>query len=315
MKTTNRHTLKILRSGDPKTQFGHWEPEEILIRIGPPRRLLSSSSKIQKSEGVGVLSRVLYLTPGIFCPAATKGCRAACLGHTSGRMHFQTHANARDARAALYVTDPVLFMKRLRAELTLLETDALQAGLTPAVRLNGSSDLAWERRHPQLFVDFPGIQFYDYTKILARSLNFLDCTFPQNYQLTYSVDARTRRHAKDLLRRGGNVAAVFAPELPHMWWEAPVIDGDLHDARFLDREGVVVGLRAKGLARVDTTDFVVRLCPNCGPSASQLTLTFETVDTHRRTLHECRLCGFELPAKWKATQDRTLQRQIKSKAA
>jgi hypothetical protein len=36
----------------------------------------------------------------------------------------------------------------------------------------------------------------------------------------------------------------------------PVINGDETDLRFLDAKGVIVGLRAKGKARKDTTGFV-----------------------------------------------------------
>lgn len=300
MKTNQNSKLKVLPSGDPKSNFQRCSPAEIIQQFGPPRRILSSSTKILKSKVVGILTRVLYFSPGVFCPRATKGCRSACLGHTSGRMHFQTHANARDARTALYLTSPDLFLKRLRAELTLLESDALQYGLQPAVRLNGASDLAWETLHPELFADFPDVQFYDYTKLHYRMLDFLACTFPHNYHLTFSVDARTTEPAIELLRNGGTVAAVFSPELPESRWGFHVVDGDLHDARFLDRQGVIVGLRAKGLARVDTTGFTIRPCPRCGHHEAQLTLRSATTDSHRRTLHECRECGFQLTAKWKA---------------
>jgi hypothetical protein len=37
----------------------------------------------------------------------------------------------------------------------------------------------------------------------------------------------------------------------------PVINGDADDLRFLDPVGVFVGLKAKGLAKKDTTGFVI----------------------------------------------------------
>lgn len=299
MNNKQSHNLRILASGDPNTHLHRLTPAQILDRFGPPRRLLSTSSKIEKSQSVGVLTRVLYLTPGVFCPLATDGCRRACLGHTSGRMQFHTHAQARDTRTALFLENQDLFMKKLRAELTLLEADALQDGFTPAVRLNGSSDLAWERLYPELFAEFSTMQFYDYTKLYARVLAFLDCTFPANYHLTFSVDAHTTSKAIDLVRRGGTVAAVYWPSIPESWWDCPVIDGDKHDARFLDPTGVVVALRAKGLARVDLSGFTIRLCPRCGPDVPQLEQTSYTLDSHHRTLHRCGSCGFEVAAKWK----------------
>lgn len=302
-----KNTLRLLPSGDPRTQFHHASAAQILAESHPPRRLLSTSAKLDKCESVGVLARVLYLTPGVFCPAATDGCRRACLGHTSGRMQFLTHAVARDARTALYLDDPELFIKRLRAELTLLETDALQYRMQPAVRLNGSSDLRWERLHPQLFSDFPDLQFFDYTKLTIRISRFLLGELPSNYHLTLSVDAHMRKQATDILQRDGTVAAVFWPELPKTWWNFPVIDGDRHDARFLDPAGVIVGLRAKGLARVDTTGFTIRPCQGCGPKAPALELERVLEDTHRRTFHRCPKCKLTLSSSWKLHRPITVQ--------
>ena len=45
--------------------------------------------------------------------------------------------------------------------------------------------------------------------------------------------------------------------LPGTWHGFPVIDGDLHDCRFLDPKGVVVGLRAKGGGKGSQSPFVV----------------------------------------------------------
>ena len=50
---------------------------------------------------------------------------------------------------------------------------------------------------------------------------------------------------------------VFRNELPTHWNGFPVINGDENDLRFLDPKGVVVGLKAKGKAKTDTTGFVV----------------------------------------------------------
>jgi len=294
----SKNTLKVFESGDPRTRFHYQSSSEILTELPAPWRLLSSSAKVNKCESVGVLARVLYFTPGIFCPAATSGCLQSCLGHTSGRMPFQTHTEARDARAALFLEQPQLFLRRLRAELTLLETDALQHGLQPAVRLNGTSDLSWERLCPELFVDHANLQFFDYTKLYRRMLDFLECTFPANYHLTFSGDAKNTNRAIDVLNRGGTVAAVFWPELPETWWGFPVINGDAHDARFLDPAGVVVGLKAKGIARVDTHGFTIRSCRQCGPTADAMQLIHYDENTHRTTVHQCRRCKATITARW-----------------
>jgi hypothetical protein len=54
------------------------------------------------------------------------------------------------------------------------------------------------------------------------------------------------------------VAVVFEKELPKVSLFREVIDGDIHDLRFLDKQGVIVGLKAKGKAFNDSTGFVVR---------------------------------------------------------
>jgi len=300
---------KVLRSGDPKTRFHNASASEILKELSPPRQLLSSSAKLDKCEAVGVLARVLYLTPGTFCPSATRGCLETCLGHSSGRMGFSTHTAARDARTALYLERPIVFAKRLRAELTLLEAEALQYGLKPAVRLNGTSDLFWERLDPDLFAEFPEIQFYDYTKINQRMLDFLDGVFPANYHLTFSADGSSSNQASYVITRGGNVAVVFWPHLPKTWWDFRVIDGETHDARFLDPAGVIVGLKAKGLARVDVYGFTVRPCRECGPRAKAMELISCTEGTHRETVHQCKSCKATISARWALFKASTSRRR------
>ena len=56
------------------------------------------------------------------------------------------------------------------------------------------------------------------------------------------------------------MAVVFCETLPKTWNGFQVIDGDKHDARFLDEPGTVVGLLAKGRpAKTDDRGFVVRI--------------------------------------------------------
>ncbi len=257
--TNAKPTLPILRSGDPKTAWGKLSAAEILQNHGLPKFLLGSSKKTEKSRCIGILAKVLFFTPGVFCSHATQGCLAACLGHSSGRMQMPTHALARDCRTALYVEKPQLFLQMLTVELSRLEEEAKRLGLVPAVRLNGSSDIPWERLHPELFTEFPNIQFFDYTKVPARMEQFLsDPTWPRNYHLTFSAQPGNHDKAREILEHGGTVAVVFWPEVPQTHWGFQVIDGDKHDARFLDQAGTIVGLTAKGRAKIDQTGFTVR---------------------------------------------------------
>ena len=45
--------------------------------------------------------------------------------------------------------------------------------------------------------------------------------------------------------------------LPVEFEGRPVINGDDHDARFIEDKNIIVGLKAKGKARQDKTGFVI----------------------------------------------------------
>ena len=267
-KETKRSKFKVLPTADPQSVFGDFSPKEIQLLYGRPRYLLSSSSKTRKSESVGVLNRVLYLTSGVLCPAATPECRRLCLGHTSGRMSQFQSARARDRRTALYFEDQDRFLDILFDDLHDLVLEAKECEMTPAVRLNGSSDIVWERLHVHLFAEFKNtpLEFYDYTKLLPRYRHFLAGEFdgkpwPENYHLTFSMGEAVRDEvAISLLEAGGNVATVFWPHLPESWHGFEVVNGHKHDARYLDPPGTVVGLLAKSrAAENDESGFVVQL--------------------------------------------------------
>ena len=175
-----------------------------------------------------------------------------------------THALARDRRTAIYLQHPSRFSELLKLDLSRLQADARGCGLRPAVRLNGSSDLPWETRHPDLFAEFSDVAFFDYTKNPARMHAFLARDgWPSNYHLTFSAAPGNHEHAQTVLVAGGTVAVVSWPHIPRAFWGYPVLDGDTHDARFLDPKNTVVALLAKGLAQTDRTGFTVQVCPDC----------------------------------------------------
>ena len=65
---------------------------------------------------------------------------------------------------------------------------------------------------------------------------------------------------------------VFWPEVPDSYWGRSVIDGDAHDARFLDTAGSIVGLKAKGSAKSDLSGFVIRNPQPLAKSGDKLAL-------------------------------------------
>jgi hypothetical protein len=234
-------------------------------RAGMTKLLTANSTKIEHSNdfGAGYLSKVMYLAPADasgrnVCPWYTAGCKAVCLGLTAGRMRFDSTRRAQLRRTALFFDDRPEFMRQLEHEIRLHIKAAHRKGLRAAVRLNGTSDILWEKVAPWLFTMFPNVQFYDYSKAPEH----LRRNTPANYHLTFSL-AETddnQREANNWIAAGRNVAVVFdtkrgAP-LPLTWRERPVIDADVHDMRFLDAAGIIAGLRAKGDATKDTSGFV-----------------------------------------------------------
>ena len=132
--------------------------------------------------------------------------------------------------------------------------------MTAVFRPNLTSDLMFEEVEnadgQTLMQKFPDTQFYDYTKSFGRMAKFLNGDFPSNYHLTFSRSEHNETLCDMVLQMGGNVAVVFRDQLPKTWKGFEVVNGDENDLRFLDKQGVVVGLIEKGLAKKDETGFV-----------------------------------------------------------
>ena len=225
-------------------------------------KLLSTANpKIQKGAKLGYLSFILHLAPATLsgketCPKRTAGCTAACL-NTAGRGGmFKRGENtnmiqqARIRKTKMFFEDRAAFIAQLEKDIQLGIKQAARLGLTPVFRLNGTSDLAWEKYG--IIEKFPTVQFYDYTKVLGRKVSHL-----ANYHLTFSAADGNDADVARAVALGMNVAAVF-DRLPEEYMGREVIDADEHDLRFLDPKGVIAGLKAKGRAKKDTSGFVRR---------------------------------------------------------
>lgn len=223
---------------------------------------IDQNAKTVKGQRFGYLSGILYLAPSNLsgknvCPFASKGCRAMCL-NTAGRGQFNNVQKSRIAKTKLFWKDQDAFANNLGKNICSLVKKANRMGLKPCVRLNGTSDLDWTK----VIIQHPYIKFYDYTKDYNRMVCYLGEKAPDNYHLTFSLSESNMKQSMDILERGGNVAMVFDTKkgkaLPknHLGYE--VVDGDESDLRFLDdrEKGVIIGLRAKGKARKDTSGFV-----------------------------------------------------------
>jgi hypothetical protein len=210
--------------------------------------------------------------------AKIAACDQACL-YRAGRGRFSAVQNARIQKTTFWVTYPHEFMNALVCDIQRIVNRARKLGMTPLIRLNGTSDILWENQsvvidpataaylnrygdrkveaydtYDNVMSIFRDITFYDYTKIPTR-------TVPRNYDLTFSYSA-TPAYQKmvDTARaRGMRMAVVFRykKDIPESFQGMKVIDGDDTDIRHLDPQGVVVSLYAKGPAIKDQTGFVI----------------------------------------------------------
>lgn len=226
---------------------------------------VGNDAKTVKGELFGYLTGILYLAPGRIagagnvCPYA-KECLAACL-YSAGRGIFNSVQTARINRTKWFFQDNAGFISQLKREVAALVAKAKRKAakthkrVRAAVRLNGTSDIPWEKTG--IIQSFPDVQFYDYTKNPIRMAEYLAGKMPPNYHLVFSRQPSNETTAIGFLRQGGNATVVFSKALPATWQGFPVVNGDLSDLRFADGNGVVVGLLAKGKAKKDTSGFVV----------------------------------------------------------
>ena len=226
-------------------------------------KLLSTANpKIQKGTKQGYLSFILHLAPADLsgretCPKRTAGCTAACL-NTAGRGGmFKKGENtnmiqkARIRKTQYFFEARDYFMQDLYNDITKAIKFAAKQGLTPVFRLNGTSDLSWEKytiNDKNIFELFPTVQFYDYTKVLGRKVKQY-----ANYHLTFSKADGNDSDVAEALLQGMSVVAVY-DKIPE-----GVPSADETDLRFLDPKGIMLGLKAKGRAKKDYSGFVIRL--------------------------------------------------------
>ena len=226
--------------------------------------LTAGNAKIVKGEKLGYLTKGLHLAPANLsgyevCHWRSKGCTMSCL-NTAGRGRMERTQDSRIAKTKLFFEQKLDFLAKVAKEITSSVKSAVKKEMTAVFRLNLTSDLEWETiengQGQTLMNQFPDLQFYDYTKSFGRMAKFLNGELPSNYHLTFSRSEHNQKLVEMVLEMGGNVAVVFRDQLPKTWKGFEVINGDENDLRFLDKQGVVVGLIEKGMAKKDKTGFV-----------------------------------------------------------
>ena len=232
--------------------------------------LTTANAKVAKSVEFGYLNFILHLAPADLsgyntCPKASEGCKTACL-NTAGRGGmFKAGENtnfiqqARIRKTKMFFEQRDMFMALLRVDIMLAIAQAKKENLIPCIRLNGTSDLSWHKytfeNGNNVFQEFPGVQFYDYTAIVnPNALRY------QNYHLTFSAKENNDTDILKAAALGMNIAVVF-DHVPETYMGRKVINADLNDLRFLDDKNVICGLKAKGRAKKDNTGFVRKMIP------------------------------------------------------
>lgn len=247
---------KLMTRAEAESAYGRKRLEQGFMPR--PGELLSDEvEKLKKGDGLRLL--MLALSPHTIsgddvCPHSTPGCRAHCVAF-SGNGKYDTVTRARIARTRLMIDEPLAFLSLL---VHLLDKESAKSPL--AVRLNGFSDIRWEKVLPNWFwTRYSDVTFYDYTK--HSSLSRPSTALPGNYTLTYSVTERTtpkqfrrelseRNVAVVVETRGGTVRSTGKyRDLPVI--DHPTVDGDKNDRRFDDPKGSIVMLRRKGTLPVD----------------------------------------------------------------
>lgn len=241
---------------------------------------IDGNAKTVKGQKYGVITGIMYLAPADIsgkvnvCPMAEiAGCKAGCL-NTAGRGVMSPVQAGRLRKTLYFATEYEAFMNEIAEDIRKVIVRANNKGAIPMIRLNGTSDIVWERKgftltekqakrigvqsgyYDNIMQVFPDVQFYDYTKIAGRFNDKL----PKNYDLTFSYSGVESydNQVKFAVKKGARIAVVFRDETyPEEFMGMQVVDGDEHDIRPFNPQGTIVALKAKGQAIKDTSGFVV----------------------------------------------------------
>ena len=226
------------------------------------KKLLSDGRTNAKTAKNLRKSLILYLAPftqnskGInVCAKATAGCIKGCLFEAGLASIYKSINAARVARTEYMLHDRRTFINQVIDE---INRKAKRTDGELAVRLNGTSDFKLvEMAIATGQTIAPNVIFYDYSKIPSK-VGSRVLSSGHKYFVTFSRSEDNEPLVIEHLK-GGGVAAVVFMKVPTTWNGFPVVDGDERDDLMLDvPKGVVLGLKAKGNAKKDTTGFVVR---------------------------------------------------------
>lgn len=231
-----------------------------------PSKMLavSADAKTVKGEKKGFLTGILYLVSADIsgenlCPMAKlAACDLPCL-LTAGRGRMSNVFFARLRKTLYFLQYNEEAIETIKTDIAAIVKKANKMQYSPVIRLNGTSDIRFERYG--IIQAFPNVQFMDYTKLANRR------NLPANYDLTFSYSGVSdfAPQVKLALENGMRLAVVFRNRetVEYMlnngvkYMGRDIVDGDESDLRFLEPQNVISALYAKGRAKYDGTGFVV----------------------------------------------------------
>ena len=229
---------------------------------------VDDNPKASKASEYGWMNAIHYMAPASLsgynmCAMSTPDCETICIGWHTGQASMVAHESdmnnvrlSRIQKARRYMESREEYMRDVCRSIELLQAVARRAGKKLCIRLNGSTDVPFERvpvthhgtRYANIMLAFPSVQFDDYTKMHNR----FDRELPPNYYLVYSRAEGRSDIALRLLSRGVSVAIVSRRhkpkrgELLRQWCGFQAVDGDAHDLIHLWPRGSVIALSPKG---------------------------------------------------------------------
>ena len=297
--------LALLNVIDEKPKFRD-RPEILKFITGERKFATKSNSKTQKNKKLALdsdwsdflvnpqinlaqfnIMSIEVASTGRSCPWAKKEnlecfTSGACLVG-SGNGRFDPVMASRTDRLAVWLNDRALFMELLDRDLRIHHATSLALGLVPVVRIDTFSSLwLWNRpQFRQWFKDWiaAGVIFYDYAK---APLHIIKKAQAEIQGLDLTVSWHEKMHHLDVLDvlKWSRLAVPFdcprGKPLPKSWRGIPVVDGDRHDLRFIEKTGIIVGLRSKvtsgGKLNVKNTTGFIQPAGYVGKSSKEISL-------------------------------------------
>lgn len=235
--------------------------------------------------GVKYDEKALNLSKVNLCKKATNACATSCIYHQGIFKTSDFSKNkikiARFKRTFKYLLHRENFFNQLCKEIAAMVRKSKRKDLVPAISLNGTSDILWEKEkftykeieYNNLMELFPEVNFYDYTKYdISKNRKKL----PSNYHLTYSRAGKQKgilvdnwEYLQGILNSNIDVAIIFSKTMKNKMLENPtynnykVIDGDSYNYRTYDvirREGtgLIVAIEAARKTELTKGGFIIQ---------------------------------------------------------